>query len=438
MRQSTRTADVAVIGAGIAGTAASLHLAKAGLKVMCIDPQEDIGQSVGESLDWSAPELLRVLGLPMNHLVQAGVATYKRHVTLRLKDGSSRHYLPPEYLARRPYNVELKTIHVDRGRLDAALRALAVAHGVTFILDRVTAVETDGRRVTTVRTAADETFSARWFVDASGASASLLPKTFRVPGLDYGPKKVALWTYFPVPELTEGTTIYMDCGNPGYLEWIWEIPVRADRISVGYVATGEAVKQQRQRGLSVEEIFKNKLAQYPRFEALLQNNSSFPVSTRAFRCRVHRGVSGPNWVVMGEAASMVDPMTSNGVTAALRHAAEGTDLIIRARNRGKLSWLGRAVYDGRIASVGKFFNYGIETVIYQGPVRRRLGGLTAGDVYTGPAWSLNVVYSRLLPSGPFLTGLYSLVLGLFRTAASLYDRFCRRKATAIRVPNTAT
>ena len=135
---------------------------------------------------------------------------------------------------------------------------------------------------------------------------------------------------------------------------------------------------------------------------------------------------------------MVDPMTSNGLTAALRHAAEGTDLIIRARNRGRLPWLARAAYNARIASVGKFFNYGIETVIYNGPVRRRLGGLTAGGVYTAPAWSLNVVYSRLLPSGPVLTGLFGLVLSLFRTAARLYDRFCRRKTEGLATPNAVT
>jgi menaquinone-9 beta-reductase len=426
MNNGTREADVAVIGAGIAGTAAAIHLAKAGLAVVCIDPKEDFGQPVGESLDWSAPALLRVLGLPMEHLVQTGVATYKRHVTLKLRDGSSRHYLPPEYLSRRPYNIELKTIHVDRGRLDTALRDVALAHGVTFRQDRVVAVETEGRAVTAVRTAAGSRVSSRWFVDASGAGASLLPKTFDLPGHDYGPKKVALWAYFPVPELTEGTTIYMDCGSAGYLEWIWEIPIRADMISVGYVATGEAMKQKRQLGLSVEGIFKNKLAEFPRFDELLKSAPALIPSTRAFRCRVHRGVSGPNWVVMGEAASMVDPMTSNGVTAALRHAAEGADLIIRACHRQRLPLLGRAVYNARIAAVGKFFNYGIEIVIYQGPVRQRLGALTAGDVYTAPAWSLNVVYSRLLPSGPILTSLYGLVLTLFRTAARLYNRFCRR------------
>ena len=55
--------DVTVIGGGLAGKAASLHLARAGLKVVCIEPQQAVRPPVGESLDWSAPDLLNGLGL---------------------------------------------------------------------------------------------------------------------------------------------------------------------------------------------------------------------------------------------------------------------------------------------------------------------------------------------------------------------------------------
>jgi hypothetical protein len=41
----------------------------------------EIGQPVGELLDWSSPELLKALGLPIEQLVSTSVATWKRHVT---------------------------------------------------------------------------------------------------------------------------------------------------------------------------------------------------------------------------------------------------------------------------------------------------------------------------------------------------------------------
>ena len=61
---SHNSSDVVVVGGGLAGKAASLQLARAGLSVICIEPEETVRQAVGESLDWSAPDLLNALGLP--------------------------------------------------------------------------------------------------------------------------------------------------------------------------------------------------------------------------------------------------------------------------------------------------------------------------------------------------------------------------------------
>jgi len=70
--------EVTVIGGGLAGLAASIHLVRAGLRVLCIKDQIADAQPVGESLDWSAPELLADLGLPMQRLIGEGLATWKR------------------------------------------------------------------------------------------------------------------------------------------------------------------------------------------------------------------------------------------------------------------------------------------------------------------------------------------------------------------------
>ena len=421
--------DVTIIGGGLAAKAASIHLAKAGFKVICIEPATSVGQSVGESLDWSAPDLLCALGLPMEQLVQSQIATWKRHVTLKMRDGCSEHYIPSEWLAEKPFHVELRTMHVDRLKLDQALLNITREHGVEFMHDKVVAVERDGKRIRAVTTTSGSRYASTWFIDASGLGSSVFGREFQLPAVHSGPPKVALWKYFPVPEAVEGTTLHIDPAGADYLQWVWEIPIQTTVVSVGYVLTGAAMKAMRAEGLTVEDIFRRQLMKFPRFEQLLQTESPEKLNVTSFRCRAHVKTAGPNWIMAGEAASMVDPITSNGVTAALRHAAEAAAMIQRFRARGSLPWHAQACYSARIMLVARFFNEGIEKIVYEPPVRKRIGLARSGTIYTGPAWSMNAVYARLKPKGWLSTGLLGLALGMFRASAWAFYQFCQMSRT---------
>jgi flavin-dependent dehydrogenase len=426
--------DVTIIGGGLAGKAAALHLARAGLKVICIEPRQPVRPPLGESLDWSAPALLDALGLSSDHLIASRIATWKRHVTLKMRDGCDAHYVPSTWLGGPPFYVNLATLHVERTQLDDEILKLVLAEGINFVRDRVVDVETDGRKICAVQTETGTRFSSPWFIDASGIGASVVARKFNLPSLQYGPTKVAMWTYFRVPLEVEGTTLYMDPKSAEYLEWIWEIPVSPDTVSVGYVAPGAAVKAMRDRGGSVDDIFRRQLAKFPRFEPLLQQGSVGAVNVTSFRCRVYTESAGPNWLMAGEAASLVDPMTSNGVTAALRHASEAAALILKFRKRGELPLRARSAYSSRILQTAKFFNEGIETILYEPQVRTRIGLSTAGTVYTSPAWSMNVVYARLGPTGLFSTFFLGAMLGFFRASALVLRWYCGQRSVSVKKP----
>ncbi len=291
-------------------------------------------------------------------------------------------------------------------------------------------MESDGKRVLAVHTAGGARFSSPWFVDASGFAACLLAREFNLPAIQFGPAKVALWTYFPVTEAIEGTTLYMEPLPAEYLDWVWEIPISPDVVSVGYVTTGTATKAKREQGLSVEDIFQQQLMKFPRFEPLLQAGAQGDLNVTSYRSRVHTGVAGPNWLIAGEAASMVDPITANGVTAALRHAAEASRLILKYHKRGKLPLHARVTYASRILQMAKFFNSGIEKIVYEPPVRNRIGLGSSGTAYTSPAWSMNVVYARLKPNGIFSTFLLGSILGFFRASAWVLYQMCKRRTPA--------
>jgi menaquinone-9 beta-reductase len=427
------TCDVTVIGGGLAGKAASLHLAKAGLKVICIDPSESARQPVGESLDWSGPDLLKELGLPMEDVVGVHMGTWKRHVILKLPQGSPEDYVPVSWLGEAPFHVELRTLHVDRTRLDEELRKKVIECGVTLVRDKVVRVERNGKRISCVHTAAGKQFSSPWFIDASGFATSLLAREFNLRAICNGPPKVALWTYFAVNDAIQGTTIYMEPKPAEYLDWIWEIPIRSAMVSVGYVTTAEAMKRKRQQGLSVDDIFRQELLKFPRFSELLESGSTSPLSVTSFRSRIHVGVTGPNWFITGEAGAMVDPITSNGVTAALRHAADASRLIVRYHKRSRVPLRARICYGTRMRQVALFFNSGIENVVYQPPVRNRIGMRHSGTTYIGPAWTMNLVYARVKPDGIFSTFAITMLLGFIRSAEWIFYRLCKLFARQARL-----
>ncbi|MFN7997045.1 MAG: tryptophan 7-halogenase [Bryobacteraceae bacterium] len=420
----TADCDVTVMGGGLAGLAACIHLANAGLQVVCVEPEARGRQPVGESLDWSSPGLLEGLGFSLEDLIASGASTYKRGVTLQLADGSGRKYMPRPFLGRPPFHVELRTLHVDRVRLDQDLEKRALDLGVNLVRDQVTRVESEGERIMVAETALGRRLTSPWYIDASGSHASLLARHFHLPVESYGLFKVAFWTYFEAPLSQEGTTVYVRAENNAYLDWIWEIPITPTAVSVGYIVSGEAVKQMRQQGLGSEEIFTMQLNRFSRFEALLRNGSRCPLRTTSFQCRTFKNVSGPNWIIVGEAASMVDPITSNGVTSALRHAAEASALIVEARGERELPAGARTLYNSRVLYMGTFFNSGIEKFIYARPVRDRIGIRKAATAYVGAAWSINALYSRFRPRGPLKTWAFGVFLDVLKLAASIFSRMC--------------
>lgn len=413
--------DAVVIGGGLSGIAACIHLARKGFRVICIEQRKEIRNVVGESLDWSAPDLFANLGLPMEDLVSEEAATWKRHITVATPDGARREYLPGAWLAESPWNVEVRTLHLDRDRTDARLRESAQHLGVVALHERVAdfAVLDEHnprtRRVLGLRTHQGTFVRASWFIDASGSDASLLGKRFELKSVAYGPRKVAIWSHLPTEHWIEGTTLYMVPSPGEYMEWIWEIPIRPGVSSIGYIAPGSSVKKQRGAGLSTHDILVRQSCRFERLKEIVEHGDAPEAATTTFLCRTYEGVCGTNWVIVGEAASQSDPITGNGVTAALRHAQEATELITRYRQRGTIPMRARSLYNFRVSTVGFYFNSLIEKFFYQPILRDRLGFFSTARIYTVPAWLMNLVYTRMRPASSVIrTFAITLILNAIR------------------------
>ena len=410
-------ADAVVIGGGLAGQAAAIHLARSGLRVICLEPRELVHNIVGESLDWSAPQLLAQLGLTMEDLVASGAATFKRHITVTAPDGSHEEYLPGAWLTERPWNVEIRTLHLDRQQVHNQLQRTACAHGVVTLHERAIGFEIRDRRISTVRQRENIAFGPHGLSTRPVLQPAYSEREFSLPFAAYGPRKVALWAHFPTEDWVDGTTLYMLSSAGEYMEWIWEIPIRPGVSSIGYIAPGSKVKFQRSHGLKNLDLLSKQMQKFARLRALAKDAPPERVAVTSFLCRTYMGVCGPNWIIIGEAASQSDPITGNGVTAALRHATEASAPIYRYKHRQSISVLARGAYNLRVSGVGQYFNSLIEKLFYESPVRIRLGLFGTARAYTVPAWLTNLVYSRVRPRRLFGTMAFCFALVTIRAMA---------------------
>lgn len=402
---------MAVIGAGIAGLTAGIYLREAGLSVVCLDRQRYPHSKVGESLDWSSPWFLQTVGLPSSTLLNDRIATPKAKIAIFEPGTDKWTATPPPSIRRPPLRFETLTLHVDRTALDQRVYERAVALGVDFIWERVAHVERDGDRLNACVTSPGQRVEARWYLDASG-TARFLARALEIPVVDYGRRKVCFWTYFDGAPLDTGTTFFLDSLQP-YLSWVWDIPISPLRTSVGLVVSADGVQGDRRRGLTNKQILTAALAPYERFRAALASQPDFEVQATSFQPYVTSRVCGTNWMMVGEAASMPDPLTGNGVTSGMRHARWATMAIVRAGSRPEIAAADRRWFSRHVHRLGHAFNSHIERVIYEPPVRRGLGMHAATLVYTLFAFFMNALYTRFDPTGPVAMAIFD---GLFVVA----------------------
>ena len=389
--------DVAIIGAGIAGLAASVLLRTAGLRVVCLDPHQYPQRKVGESLDWSSPGLLRRVGIDTDALLADNIATYKRKIVVCELGKTEWRATPPPVIRRSPLRFETVTLHVDRTALDARLFEHARALGADFIWERVTDLNTDGDRVIGCSTAGGRRVNARWYIDASG-TARVLSRAMNIPIVTYGQQKVCLWTYFDTPPLHDGTAFFVDNGER-YLSWVWDIPISPQQTSVGFVLPADVVRSRRQSGSSVEAILRDELRRHERFHALLDAQPTLEIESTSFQPYVATRVCGDNWFMVGEGASMPDPLTGNGVTSGIRHARHASDAILEAGFADRISARRCRTYSQHVVRLGHSFNAHIEATIYRHPIRWGLGLQAATYIYTFFAFFMNALHARFDPRG---------------------------------------
>lgn len=322
---------VAIVGAGPAGSALAIFLAREGAEVTLFDDARRPELLVGESLVPAVVPILQRLG------VEGDAATCGR-----VKPGVTFVWSPTTRFsftfARFAPSVFPYAYNIARPQFDDAILGRAIAAGVRRVVTRAR-LEPAGSHGTEERElrldrdalAAAPHLAGRQpdlIVDATGR-ARHAAHALGIPAR-LGPRKdVAHFAHFENVRWDEPPgQVLIARGAAG---WSWCIPLK-DRVSVGIVlgqddaaALGRTPEERLQRAIATDAWLAGVAGEAKRVTGVATYANYQLISERGY---------GPGWVMVGDAFGFVDPMLSPGVFLALHSAEMIADSLIPSVKRG--------------------------------------------------------------------------------------------------------
>jgi geranylgeranyl reductase family protein len=321
--------EVLVIGAGPGGTAAAWALAGAGHDVLMVDWAEfPRDKTCGDGLTPMAVGALRQMGV-LPRIETAG-ATRIDDVRIAGPFGLSARMRFADHLGPGTYALTL-----PRVRLDDILRQYAVEGGAGYMGGvRVEALDRENGRIAAVQGTGPDgpvEFRARHVIIAVGANMGLLR---RAGLLRHRPRLIrASRAYFEnVHSVTNSYEFFFDLDLlPGY-GWIFPTGNGTANVGVGFKRAFWAAHDRPTSALLDEFV-----ARRTRSGMLKGARRVGPVKGYPLRVDFStQRVAGANWVLVGESAGLVNPVTGEGIDLAIESgllAAETVHADIRAGRR---------------------------------------------------------------------------------------------------------
>ena len=311
--------DVAVIGAGPAGSAAAYFLARGGLRGALLDKSDfPRDKTCGDGL---TPRALKVLDT-MGVLSQVEKLAFRcSGVTLR---GSDEVTFRLE-LSQRDAALQHLLI-LPRFILDELLRQHAVEAGAVFTPHvKVENITEEKEGFVRLRVEDGQTIECDLAVIATGANIGLL----RRAGLLKQPPtpNLAARAYFEnVDGLDDTVVLFFDgIECPGYG---WVFPTAPDKANIG---CGVYFSSRTPQPTYLRHLIEN----HPYLKRILRNARLMgPIKGHPLRTDFSGALSGEGRIlVIGESVGLVNPITGEGIDYALESAQLVAEAILEARNK---------------------------------------------------------------------------------------------------------
>ena len=303
--------DVGIIGAGPAGSMAAHALAQAGARVLLFDGSHPREKPCGGGV--TARALAETAGpadadRTTHDIATAGAATTVRRLVFQGDDD-----------ADRSVRIELtdhdSTLRVfSRERFDGWLLERARASGAQFVTQRVLAVALDAHGAT-IRTSSHRS-RVGFLIGADGANSLVRRSVARL----FTRAQLSIATgFFARGVSSADVVIRFTSRPPGYF---WSFP-RPDHLAFGGCTQADHSRVEPLRREVARWVDRHALAPDARLDKY-----GWPIPSLTSADFQRERPAGDRWMLVGDAAGLVDPLTREGIFFALRSGRHAADALL--------------------------------------------------------------------------------------------------------------
>ncbi len=330
-----KTCDVAIIGAGPAGSVAAAILVARGYDVVVLERQRFPRFSIGESL---LPQCMDVLD-------EAGMIDAVEEAHFQLKNGATfdRGGARAEFDFSDKFSLGWSTTYeVQRDRFDKLLADQASEMGVAIhYCCEITGCDLTSEQPVLSYFDADRNrgqLSSKFCLDASGFGQTLANLLGMVRPAEW-PSRESVFTHIVdhiKPDAFDRNKILITVHPERHDIWYWLIPFTGGISSVGVVGAENALRNSDENDEAVLWRF---VSETGLLASLLSKSESHRpcAGIAAYASNVER-LFGDKFALLGNAGGFLDPIFSSGVTIALRSASLAADCLDHQFRGERVDW----------------------------------------------------------------------------------------------------